>query len=60
MSLTARRFHQRRHTCSCGRHALFTTKKNRHVRARNDHELCMRCYRSLAASARNHSKRRFL
>lgn len=59
MSLTARRFQRRRHTCPCGRHALFTTKKNRHVRARVDHELCMRCWRSLAASARSMTKRRF-
>jgi hypothetical protein len=58
MSLTARRYTQPRHTCPCGRRALFTTGKNRRCRARADHAMCSRCYRSLVASTRGSMRRR--
>jgi hypothetical protein len=53
MSLNARRYHCRRHLCACGRPALFFSLAKRRVRARPDHSLCGRCWRSALDAARS-------
>lgn len=51
MSCNAIRFRVRRHTCPCGRPAVYLSRARRRFRARPDHALCLRCHRGLLASA---------
>lgn len=46
MSLQAHRMHRSHHHCACGRPAHYATASNPRQRARKDHPLCARCWRS--------------
>ena len=37
------------HCSECRRPARFLTRKNRRLRARRDHDLCLKCFRKLLA-----------
>lgn len=52
MSLNARRFQSPRRTCGCGNPAAYFSRARRSRRARADHPLCTRCWRSEADAAR--------
>jgi hypothetical protein len=41
-----------KHLCECGRPAVYVTSTRRRRRARFDHNLCFRCFKKLAAKAR--------
>lgn len=53
MSLNALRFQARPRSCPCGRPALYFSHLRRRHRARKDHPLCTRCFRSLLAGVRS-------
>jgi hypothetical protein len=55
MSLNAQRFQARSHPCTCGRPAVYFSHLRRRPRARKDHPLCTRCFRSLLAGVRSGS-----
>ncbi|MBM4380531.1 MAG: hypothetical protein FJ086_14745 [Deltaproteobacteria bacterium] len=52
MSLNARRFQSARRTCCCGHPAVYFSQARRKNRARADHPLCARCWRSEADAGR--------
>jgi hypothetical protein len=58
MSMTAERYRTPRHACDCGRPAQYFSRARGRLRAREDHTLCRKCFRSLSMSVRVVSPRR--
>lgn len=52
VSLNARRFQSSRRNCCCGNPAVYFSHARRKHRARADHPLCSRCWRSEKDAAR--------
>jgi hypothetical protein len=52
MSKRADRYRTPRHACDCGRPALYFSRARGRLRAREDHTLCRKCFRSLSMSVR--------